>query len=316
MRGRAAWLPCRYAAGMSPMLDAFWRALAYCFHPRVIFLSFAPVIVIGSAAFGLAWFFWEPATEAVRQWFTSVALLAPVMQWLDQISGGAFRAVIGPLVVVALSVPVLLISSLLLVSMFMGPAIVGLVARRRFHGLVRRPAAAWWQALFWSVGSTLLALLALLLTFPLWLIPPLALLLPPLIWGWLSYRVMSFDALSEHASSAERGELMRQHRWPLFSMGLITGYLGAAPSLVWATGVLALPMMPLLVPVFVWLYTLVFVFAALWFAHYCLAALQALRQRPIEAAARPVATPDASHLPASAPAPAAVAAQPPASQSS
>jgi hypothetical protein len=43
-------------------------------------------------------------------------------------------------------------------------------------------------------------------------------------------------------------------------------------------GALALPMMPLLIPVFVWLYTLVFVLASLWFTHYSLAALDAMRR--------------------------------------
>jgi hypothetical protein len=33
----------------------------------------------------------------------------------------------------------------------------------------------------------------------------------------------------------------------------------------------------------VWLYTLVFTFAACWFAHYALAALHRLRDEPIEA---------------------------------
>lgn len=43
-----------------------------------------------------------------------------------------------------------------------------------------------------------------MLTLPLWLIPPLALLLPPLILGWLTYRVMAHDVLAEHADAAER----------------------------------------------------------------------------------------------------------------
>jgi hypothetical protein len=189
-----------------------------------------------------------------------------------------FRALIGPLVVVALSVPVLLIVSLLLVSAFMGNALVGLVARRRFPTLERRYGGAWWRALWGALTATFLAVLALLLSLPFWLIPPVALLLPPLIWGWLSYRIMSYDALADHASADERHELLRLHRTPLFTIGLITGYLGAAPSLVWATGALALPMMPLLLPVFVWLYTLVFAFAALWYTHYALAALDQLRR--------------------------------------
>jgi hypothetical protein len=34
---------------------------------------------------------------------------------------------------------------------------------------------------------------------------------------------------------------------------------------------------PVLVPIAIWVYTLVFAFSALWFAHYLLAALQAHR---------------------------------------
>ena len=60
-------------------------------------------------------------------------------------------------------------------------------------------------------------------------------------------------------------------------MGVLTGYLGAAPSLVWASGALMIVFAPLLVPQAVWIYTLVFAFSALWFAHYALAALQTLR---------------------------------------
>ena len=55
------------------------------------------------------------------------------------------------------------------------------------------------------------------------------------------------------------------------------GLLGAAPSLLWAASALTLVFAPLLVAVSVWLYTLVFGFSALWFAHYGLAALAALR---------------------------------------
>ena len=61
------------------------------------------------------------------------------------------------------------------------------------------------------------------------------------------------------------------------AMGVLTGYLGAAPGLVWASGVMFVALAPVLVPVAIWIYTLVFAFAALWFAHYALAALQALR---------------------------------------
>jgi hypothetical protein len=103
--------------------------------------------------------------------------------------------------------------------------------------------------------------------------------LPPLIWGWLTYRVMSFDALAEHASPEERAALIRAHRVPLLCIGVLCGYLGAAPSIVWASGLLFAAAFFVLVPIAIWIYTLVFAFSALWFAHYCLDALAQLRAR-------------------------------------
>lgn len=286
-------------AAMPNVFHAFWRALLYCLHPRVILLSLLPILVTTALAFGLAWLFWEPAVAGVRQSIDSWAWLQPVVAWLDQFTGGAFRSVIGPLVVVAVAVPVLLMVSLLLVSVFMGSTVVALVAKRRFPALEAKHGAGWLRSLGWSLLVTLWALLILAASLPLWLIPPLALVLPPLIWGWLSYRVMSFDALAEHASGEERRAIMKQHRWPLLAIGLITGYLGAAPSLVWIGGVMSLVLMPVMLPIFIWLYTLIFALASLWFAHYCLGALAALRREreaelmavdplPIEPASPPI----------------------------
>ncbi|MCK6425273.1 MAG: EI24 domain-containing protein [Burkholderiaceae bacterium] len=286
---------------MRPVLDALWRAAAYCVHPRVILLSLLPVAVAGAAGFALAWFYWEGAVEAVRLTLEQLPLLAPVVQWLNDWTQGTFRTVIGPLVVVVLSVPVLLIAALLLVSAFMAQAIVSLVARRRFPTLERRYGGAWWRGLLAAAWATLLALLALVVTLPLWWLPPVALLLPPLIWGWLSFRVLSYDALAEHASADERHLLLRERRNPLLAMGVVTGYLGVLPSLVWATGVLALPMMPLLLPLFVWLYTLVFAFASLWFTHYALAALDELRRRRAAPPPAPASAVPLPGLPSAAP---------------
>jgi len=159
----------------------------------------------------------------------------------------------------------------------MVPAIVNLVAARRFPQLERRHGAGVVSSVWISLSSTLAALVLLLLSVPFWFVPPLILLLPPLIWGWLTYRVMSHDALAEHADAGERRTLMRAHRMPLLAIGVVAGYLGAAPSLLWALSALTVVLAPLLIPLSVWLYTLVFAFSALWFVHYCLAELQRTR---------------------------------------
>jgi hypothetical protein len=97
----------------------------------------------------------------------------------------------------------------------------------------------------------------------------------PLIWGWLTYRVMSFD-VGGPCKQAERLP-SREHRGWLLGIGILTGYLGAAPSVVWASGTLFAAAFVILAPVAIWIYTLVFAFSSLWFAHYGLAALEKLR---------------------------------------
>ncbi len=262
---------------MTLLLDAFWRAVAYCLHPRVILLSLLPLVLVGGGTALLGYFYWEGAVGGVRAAMENWQLLATMLQWLDAIGASGFRTVLAPLIVVALVVPVVVVLSLLLVAVLMTPAIVSTVAARRFPRLERRHGAGFWRSAATSLGFTLVALLALVLSIPLWFVPPLVLVVPPLIWGWLTYRVMAFDVLSEHASADERHALMREHRWTLLGMGVVSGYLGAAPSFVWALGALTLVFAPLLIVVAIWLYTLVFAFSALWFAHYALAALQRRR---------------------------------------
>lgn len=262
---------------MKLFLDSFWRAVAYCLHPRVIFLSFLPLILMIAVAIGLGYFYWDPALQWVRAVLESSSLFNQVWGWLEAVGVGKFKVVAGPLIVVFAVTPVIIVSSLLLVALLMTPALVRLVGRNRFPQLERKQGSSMAVGLLWSLSSTVLALAALVVSSPLWLVPPLILILPPLIWGWLTYRVMAFDALAEYASTAERRAIFRRHRGWLLVIGVLSGYMGAAPSLVWASGVLFATMFVILVPVAIWIYTLVFAFASLWFSHYCLAALQALR---------------------------------------
>jgi Etoposide-induced protein 2.4 (EI24) len=262
---------------MSQLLDAFWRAAAYCLHPRVIALSLLPLVLMVAAALGLGYYFWDAALDGVNATLDNLALVQTLFGWLESIGMIGLKSVLAPLIVVVLATPVIVITALLAVATMMTPAMLSLVAERRFPTLERKRGGSFAAGAVGSLLATLAALVALLVSVPLWFVPPLVLVLPPLIWGWLTYRVLSYDVLADHASRDERLALMRNHRPALLGMGILTGYLGAAPGLVWASGVLFVALAPVLVPIAIWIYTLVFAFAALWFTHYCLAALQVLR---------------------------------------
>ena len=262
---------------MNLFFDSFWRAAADCLRPRVIVLSMLPLVLMVALFLTLGYFYWDAALDGVRGMLESSSLLATLFEWLQGIGAEGLKTVLAPLIVVFAITPLIVVLSLLVVAIMMTPSLVSMVAERRFKLLERKRGGSLLASLLWSLGSTLLAIIALLVSVPLWLIPPLILVLPPLIWGWLTYRVMAFDALAEHASKAERVELLRRHRSSLLAIGVITGYMGAAPSLLWASGALFVVAFVILVPIAIWIYTLVFAFSSLWFAHYSLSALQALR---------------------------------------
>ena len=294
---------------MGSLLDSFWRAAAYCLHPRVIVLSLLPLVIMSAISLTLGYFYWESALIAVRNHLESYAVVGTLLRWLQAFGLGSVQSVLAPTLLLFLVIPAIVLVSLLSVAVFMTPAMVALVAERRFPQLERKKGGSLLASLFWSFGSTLLALVAMVLSLPLWLVPPLILVLPPLIWGWLTYRVMSYDALVDHASSQERKQIFEMHRMPLLGIGMLSAYLGAAPSLIWASGALFVALAPILVPLAIWIYTLVFAFSSLWFAHYTLAALEQLRRQKndlvddsrapyaIESIANPALDPPASRSP-------------------
>ncbi len=106
-----------------------------------------------------------------------------------------------------------------------------------------------------STFAAILFVLAWLLTIPLWLIPGFSLLIPLLLMGWLNRRTFAYDALSMHATVAEWQAVRREHKTPLFMLGLTMALLAH------------LPLIGLLVPAL----------AALSFVHYGLEALRRSR---------------------------------------
>ncbi len=268
---------------MNLFLDSFWRALAYCIRPRVIALSFLPLFLMIALTLGLGYWYWDLALDWVRSGLETSSVISTVGPWLKSLGFGSLKMVLAPLIVIFAVTPLIVLLSLLAVATLMTPALTELVAERRFSQLERKRGGGLVSGALRALGLTVLALLGLLASSPLWLVPPLILVLPPLIWGWLTYRVMAYDAMAEHASKQERSEIFRRHRGWLLLMGVLCGFMGAAPSLIWASGALLAAAFVLLVPLAVWLYTLVFAFSSLWFAHYCLAALQALRAQAIAA---------------------------------
>ncbi|KWR88859.1 EI24 domain-containing protein [Cupriavidus sp. IDO] len=275
---------------MNDIFRSFGRALISQLHPRMLMLTVLPFVLATLLWGGLLWWWWDPIMSTTRALLEGSMLTSWIYSALDWFGLQSMRAVVAPLFVAALAVPLVIASMLVFISIFSVPSAVRHL-ERSYPDLAKAHGGSLLGSVFQSLGSTFVFLVLVLVTLPLWLVPPFFALIPPVLWGWLTYRVMTYDALAEHATAEERKVLMHRHRVPLLVMGVAVGLLGSAPTLLWVSSAAIIFLFPFVLAGTLWLYVLIFIFSALWFGHFCLHALARLRAE--RAAAAPPAAPAA-----------------------
>lgn len=268
---------------MQQVFKSFGLAMVGTMHPKMLWLSLRPFFIVAILWGCLIWLTWTPALEVLSIFLTTSIFTSWIQDGLIWAGFENARAWIAPLFFVMLLIPLISISLLVFIAFTTVPAIVRRVSRQHaYQYLDRKKGGSAFGSFVYTIWSALICLALVLLTLPVWWIPPLVAVLPPLIWGWLTMRLMSYDVLAQHASPEERDLLLHQYRWPLFAMGIVSGMLGAVPTFFWATSALALVLFPIVSFVALWIYSVIFVFAALWFTHFLLDALKQLRQTELD----------------------------------
>ena len=241
----------------SSLPRALLKALVSLLHPKMFLLMLLPV----AAAIGI----WMIA---------GVAFWAQAVSWLDAEMRGwdALQWLLAywPLTLVAahaawvvlfmLMVPVVIITTVLVVGIFAMPLMVSHVAARDYAQLDERKGGTFLSSV-WN-GVAALAWFALLATvsLPLWLIPPVWPLLTLGLLGYLNQRVFRFDALAAHASAEEMTRIVRRERWGLFALGVCVALAAHVPVLGFFAPV----------------------YGGLVFIHFALERLRALRAEPLQ----------------------------------
>ena len=265
---------------MSDLIRSLGLALVGTMHPKMLWLSFRPFLIVSIFWGVVIWLIWSPALEMLRTFLTASIFTSWIQSGLEYVGFDEARAWIAPLFLVILLIPIITISLLVFIAFSTVPAVVDSVVKQKaYEGLVRIKGGSFVGSFFYTLWSALICLALVMLTLPVWWIPPLFAILPPLLWGWLTMRLMAYDVLLDHATPEERNQLLEEHRWTLLGMGVVAGMIGAVPTFFWATSVLALVLFPFVSFVALWIYSLIFIFSALWFSHFLLHALKQLRQK-------------------------------------
>lgn len=235
--------------------QAFLRALRSQIHPKMIMALFLPVIVTLVLGIVLFWLAWTPLTTWMSEYLTNSAVPGVV----DPVIGAAgflmLKAWMIPIVAAIVLMPLAGIVGLAVAAVWIMPMVLTFLGRRNYPDVQARGRHALivsvWNALWVSV----IFVLGWLITLPLWLIPPLGVVLSIFWWTFAYSRMMRVDAMADHASPKERKTLLRDKN---------AGY--------WMIG-LACALINLLPPAWVFLP----VFSGLVFAHYSFESLRQLR---------------------------------------
>lgn len=264
---------------MQAIIGSFFRAVWSQLHYRMLLLTVLP-FVFSLLIWGvILWLGMNPLIDWVQAGFLGndgFRIVGGVLGWLGL---GAIKAVVVPLIAMSVLLPLMILTALLFIGTLAMPAIVRHVAGTDFPTLEKRNGGSMLGSLWIALSAFAIFIVLWLLTLPLSALLPLGFLIQPALWGWLTYRVLAYDALAMHADRTELHAVLRRHRWSLLVIGSVTGAMGTAPSLLWLGGALSMVFFPVLAIFSIWLYVLVFVFTGIWFAHYCLAALALDRDR-------------------------------------
>ena len=269
---------------MVGVFRSWGRAFLSQWHGKMLLLSVAPFLLALGLWAVLLYLGLQPLIDYVQAQFAEHGWFSYSSNLLVSLGLGTLKTVVVPLIAMLALLPLMILTALIFIGVAAMPLIGRHVGRRHYPQLEQRKGGSLVGSAVTALGGMLVFMLLWIVTLPLYFFPPLAVVVQALLWGWLTCRVMVYDALADYASADERRQILKDHRWRLLAIGVVSGAAGALPGAIWLGGVMAVVMFPFLAAASIWLYVLIFIFTGLWFAYYCLDALAQLRAQETSAA--------------------------------
>jgi hypothetical protein len=153
-------------------------------HPKMLWLSLRPFLFV-SIAWGILFFFiWEPTLEIIRVFITTSFLTAWIADVMSAAGWDEVRAVMAPLLLVMVLIPLITISLLVFVAFTSIPSVVKHLSKQaHYQSLHQANAGGVWGSISYALISTFICFFFLLITLPIWWIPPMVAILAFIRYG-------------------------------------------------------------------------------------------------------------------------------------
>lgn len=224
---------------MHRILAAFSRSIVSQLHPKMLGLLVWPFLAAIVGWIVLAWFAWGPLVDWISE-----GLLGrfSMVQWtFDRLAALGFTSapdLAATMLALLVAIPMIFATGMALVAVLAMPVVTRHLGER-YPDVQRHGSWSIGTSLWNAVSSLAIFVVGYLLTMPLWLVPPLAFVIPWLWWSWLTARMMRFDSLVEHADPIERRALITTHRRSYLVLGMLVTVLNYIPPLFLITPVLS-----------------------------------------------------------------------------
>jgi uncharacterized protein involved in cysteine biosynthesis len=151
-------------------------------------------------------------------------------EWLQNMESGWITSVIQSLIHIIVFIPLVIMTTLLITTIFVMPALIKLVANRYYPELKHEYGGTLSGSIINAILASGIFILIWVITAPLWAIGA-GIIIPFVAAAFMNQQLFRYDALSEHASKQEIKIICASNRYSLWGLGLLTGLFQFVPIL-------------------------------------------------------------------------------------
>jgi len=220
---------------MNAIMDALGKALHDLREPRVLAVGLVPPLAAILVWAGLAWAFADDWARGVADWIATT----PWLKWVTDWGLSWILIWASGLAAIAMLLPVLLITAVIVTDLVAMPVLVPLVGGRHYPRVQPLKGGTFAGSVGNAATAITVFVVLWIVSLPFWFTGIGALLLPPLLSAYFNQRMFRYDALSEHATPAEYEAILRGAGGRLYGLGLALALMLYVPFLNLAVPVLS-----------------------------------------------------------------------------
>lgn len=250
---------------------ALFKTFIGILSPKIWFLSLIPLLIAVVLWAGLWFFLWDTIVLILSNAVSSMESPIWLPTWLPT------KTVWISLVILLLSLPLVMMTALLLVNVLGTQTVAQRVAKQYNVPLIKYSVLESSANTIGSIWHSIWVLSVLgvlwILSLPMWFVVGLGLVIQLLLMAWANTRLFSRDVLLDFADKSTRDAVIKLHRTTLFGLGLIASLPAFLPSMLWLSGGIFMVFLPLTALLAVWASIMIFLATSLLFSHYLMPAL-------------------------------------------